>query len=402
MEQTQRSAEYVFQGTMYFYRASKIQCRYQFTLDEAVDPAALQAALDSVLARADYYRVRLVWEKRNAFLEPNPEPCRIRTDSVMPQIPEQTNGYLFSVGCEGDTLYLDWYHFIADGHGMSQLASLLLKEYWNLRHGASFAREPLASDPPYDIEAMLRQYPEDPGENDLHREVLQTCEGAPRRVLVRLDKQSMVQAGLRCGAKPFSALTGLLCQACRLYFGKDTVRYAYSTDTRDAVGVPNAQYNCVASFQGDVTFPQSARLQDVLPGLDADIRANLQPESKLRRMTQQMGWIYKVSQQKASLKIKQRIFQMGEYVSGVPADFWISYVGGPLIPAERELEQHMRDFQVWVPADGASMGVEATSLNGVVTLCIQNKAQQPGLAEAIRTACEREGVRVLEARELDG
>ncbi len=35
------------------------------------------------------------------------------------------------------------------------------------------------------------------------------------------------------------------------------------------------------------------------------------------------------------------------------------------------------------------MGVEASSLNGIITLCIENKAEMPGLAGMIRTAFEK-------------
>ena len=47
------------------------------------------------------------------------------------------------------------------------------------------------------------------------------------------------------------------------------------------------------------------------------------------------------------------------------------------------------------------MGVEASSLNGVITLCIENKAKMPGLAASLRTAFAKEGIAVLEAVELD-
>lgn len=114
-----------------------------------------------------------------------------------------------------------------------------------------------------------------------------------------------------------------------------------------------------------------------------------------------MSWVYKVDQQKAPLRIKQRVFQMGEYISGVPADFWLSYLGNPLLPATPELEQYTKDFNVWVPPDGGSMGVEASSLNGIITLCIENKAEMPGLAGMIRTAFEKEDITVLEAVDLD-
>ena len=57
-------------------------------------------------------------------------------------------------------------------------------------------------------------------------------------------------------------------------------------------------------------------------------------------------------------------------------------------------------FRSWVPADGASIGVECTTLHGVITICIQNKAQKPGYAAALRRAFESAGVKVLEAAEL--
>ena len=82
MEAAQRSAEYVFQGIMYYFRREKVCPRYQFTLKDPVDPALLQQALDAALEAAPYYRVRLVWEKRKAM--PSPEkstpPCYSRRD----------------------------------------------------------------------------------------------------------------------------------------------------------------------------------------------------------------------------------------------------------------------------------------------------------------------------------
>ena len=136
------------------------------------------------------------------------------------------------------------------------------------------------------------------------------------------------------------------------------------------------------------------------PGVDAAIREALQPENRRFRMAEQMGWVYKVYQQKAPLKIKKRIYQMGEYISGFPADFWLSYLGDPFLPADEVLEGYIRDFQTWVLPDGASIGLEATSLHGVITLCIENKARTPGYAAVLRSVLEAEGVQVLEAIEL--
>ena len=388
---------------MYFFRREKIQCRYQFALQDAVEPALLQRALNEALSAAPYYRVQLVWEKRDAFLEPNLNPCLVYAGSAMRAIPEETNGYLFSVSCEGDTVYFDWYHFLMDGRGVSSLLTRILELYCNLRYSTAFANPPIVCSPPYDIKAMMEKYPAPAaGESTLQRDVVQTWEGRMRRTRVRLTKQSLVDCAVENSVKPFTALAGLLSLALRGYLGKDEIQYSYSADTRKAVGVPDALYNCVCSFQDSVKLTDSTRLADIVPAMDASVRRNLQPEAQLRQMAQQMAWVYKVDQQKAPLRIKQRVFQMGEYISGIPADFWLSYLGNPLLPATLELQQYIRDFNVWVPPDGGSMGVEASSLNGVITLCIENKAEMPGLAAAIRTAFEKEGITVLEAEDLDG
>ena len=110
-----------------------------------------------------------------------------------------------------------------------------------------------------------------------------------------------------------------------------------------------------------------------------------------------MGWVYQVYRQRASLKIKKRVFQMGEYISGFPADFWVSYIGSPLLPHSPELEAYLTDFQTWVLPDGASLAMEVTSLHGVLTCCIENKVDKPGYLEALRDVMEQEGIRVLEA-----
>ena len=312
MNESQRSTEYIFQGTMYFFRREKILCRYQFALKDAVEPALLQRALDAALAAVPYYRVQLVQEKRESFLEPNPNPCLVYPGSAQRDIPEQTNGYLFSVSCEGDTVYFDWYHFLADGNGVSPFLTRILEQYCNLRYGTAFANTPIVCSPAYDIEAMMAKYPAPTAdESTLQRDVVQTCEGRMRRTRVRLTKQSLVERAVENSVKPFTALAGLLSLALRSYLGKDEILYSYSTDTRREAGVPDALYNCVCSFQDNVTLTGSTRLADIVPGMDAFVRRSLQPEVKLQRMAEQMNWVYKVDRQKAPLRIKQRVFQMG-------------------------------------------------------------------------------------------
>ena len=290
MNESQRSTEYIFQGTMYFFRREKILCRYQFALQDAVEPALLQRALEAALSAAPYYRVQLVQEKRSFFLEPNPNPCLVYQGSAQRDIPEETNGYLFSVSCEGDTVYFDWYHFLMDGHGVSPFLTRILEQYCNLRYGTAFANTPIVCSPAYDIEAMMEKYPPlTATESTMQRDVVQTWEGRMRRTRVRLTKQSLVDRAVENGVKPFTALAGLLSLALRSYLGKDEIQYSYSADTRREAGVPDALYNCVCSFQDNITLTGNTRLADIVPGMDAFVRRSLQPEAKLQRMAEQMG-----------------------------------------------------------------------------------------------------------------
>ena len=397
MDAAQRA---VFQGIVYYYRENQVLCRYQASLRDPVDPVLLQEALDAARPLAEYYFCRVVWEKREAHLEPNDAPCRVRQGSVQPRIPEETEDYLFSLGWEGDTIYLDWFHFLADGRGGSPFFTLLLSLYCNLKYDAGFACGVLASDPPYDVEELLARYPESQVANDLQKDVLQISEGTPHFLRLRMDRQSLVDLAVREGVGPFSALMGLTCQAAQRYLEKDELIYSCAADTRAALGVPNALYNCIASFQLPLHLEPGTRLHGFVRQLDQDIRQSLTPERRLFRMAEQMGWVYQVFRQKAALKIKKRIFQMGEYISGFPADFWVSYIGSPLLPRSPELERYLTDFQTWVLPDGASLAMEVTSLHGVLTCCIENKVDRPGYLEALRSVLEQEGVRVLEAVQL--
>ena len=398
MESTQRD---VFQGIMYYYRENTIICRYAVTWKEEVDRELLQQAFEKVRPLARYFFQKVVWEKRECHLEPNDAPFTVRLGHAQPHVLENNNDFLLACSCEGNHIYFDWFHFLADGRGSSQLMTLVLKQYCNLRYGTYFACEALVEEQPYDIEEILAQYPESYVANDMQKDVTQTVEQEPRCIRLRLDKQSLLDAALPLGVKPFSALMTLFCKAGREYFGRDELMYNYSTDARKALGTPQALFNCVASFQRPITVTAEDTLETLAPGVDADIKANLTPERQRFRLAEQMGWVYQVYRQRASLKIKKRVFQMGEYISGFPSDFWVSYQGDPFVPADPELEAYITDLQTWVAADGATIGVECITLHGVITLCIENKAGRPGYADVLRRAFEAEGVKVLEAVELE-
>ena len=398
-----RYSEFLPQGAMYFYREKNIYCRYQYALKDPVDPALLQQAVDAALDAADYFKMKLVREKRDVYLVENDQPFTVSLGSQLKAMPEETGGYLFNVSCEGDTVYFDWFHFLADGHGVSRFLTRILMEYCNRRYGAGFDCPPLPSAPAYDMDALVALDPTAGQERLPEIEPVQPEAGQLCRSMVRLDKQSLVDAALACGVKPVSALLGLLSLAMQPLVGRERVEYCYSTDTRRTLKVPDAFYNCVASFRYGVDAGPKVRLADIVPAIDADLKASLVPSTQLGQMAKMMNWVVRVDALKAPLKIKRRVFSMGEAMGNFPADFWISYLGDPLDPDRRypaALLDYIRDFEVWVPPDGASVGYEVASLHGQLILCIQDKLGHAGPTEDIRAGCEREGVKVLSTAQM--
>ena len=396
MNEAQRA---VFQGIPYYYHEEQVNCRYQLTLKDPVDPALLQQALDTSRPLAGWYFQKVVWERRQASLMPNDAPCRVWVGSAEPNIPEETSDYLFSLHCEGRTIYFDWFHFLADGRGFSPFMTLVLMEYCNLRYGTAFVCEALAEDPPFDPEELLAEFPESQAPGNLKTEAVDISCGTPKRLRLRLSWKSVIERAKQEQVKPFSVLLGLICQASRDYLGKEQLIYSYPADLRGMLGLPNARYNCIATYQLPLRLAAQDRLQDFVQKLDAEVRDSLRPERLRFRMAEQMGFVCRVFQQKAPLKIQKRIFQMGEYISGSPADFWMSYLGDPFSPQDPELEAYVEDFQTWVPPQSASFAMEVTRLRDLWTVCIENKVDRPGFLNTLCAVLEAEGIQVLEAAE---
>ena len=387
---------------MYYFRREKVCPRYQFTLKDPVDPALLQQALDAALGAAPYYRVRLVWEKRKAFLEPNPEPCLVYPDSVMREMPEQTNGYFFAVHCAQNVVYFDWFHFIADGHGVSPFLTRILELYCNLRYGTAFANLPIPCSPAYDIAKLVEQYPlQVMDETTMQREVVETCEEPMHRIRIRFAKKDLVAKGVQERRQASAPSWAWLCIALGEYAGQGHHPVFLLCRHAGRHGCPQRTVQLRVFLPGRSDPARGVRLEEFVQQMDRAVKDSLTAERKRRKMADQMGWVYLVDQQKAALRIKQRVFQMGEYISGIPGRFLVQLSGQSLMPATPELAQYITDFGVWVPPEGGSLCVEASTLNGIITLCIENKVPKAGLPGILRRVLEAEGIPVLEAKALD-
>jgi hypothetical protein len=392
-------ATFIAPGFLYLLREKQNVCRFELTFRDEIDPAALQAALDAVLLRAPFFRSALVWQDKNTpALVPNDAPCVVTMDGNSRTIPEETNGYLFAITCMGCVVVCEYLHFLTDGRGITQFLTQLTQEYCNRRYGTNFAGEPLISAPLYSMEQLNAVYAANHQTDAKPHETLTTK--LPQSRLYHTVKADWVAFAQRNGVKPFCVMLAALCKALRLCGAADEVIFSYAVDSRRAMNVPQALYNCVSILQGTAQVSPDASLSAFVGAVDAQVRRDMADDEKLCRvMAGITGWANEVAQMKAPFKIKQRVFQMGEAASSFHTDFWLSYLGDPFVSAAdpAALRAYLQDYQVWVEPDMSNMGIEAISLNGKTIFCVQDRLASDGFDAAFRRVLQEEHIRLCKA-----
>jgi hypothetical protein len=182
----------------------------------------------------------------------------------------------------------------------------------------------------------------------------------------------------------------------------EAVDYKYAMDARAAWDIPEALYNCVAIVPGEVTAAANAdenALANSAAQIDARVRGVARDPDEARRLLSRVtGWAEEIMRQKAPFRVKRRVYQMGEAASRVHTDFWMSYLGNPFASGEAEGEttvaRYVEDFTVWVPPDTARIAIEAVSLNGIVTFCVQDKLGEEGFDDTFRAVLKRENITI--------
>ncbi len=123
-------------GAQYFYLASstRFMLRYIFTMDTPVSRDNLQKAVDTAMKRYPYFRVRAVLIDNTYKLEKNDLPFIVyEGDEFISLGDKRINGHLVSFACNGNDLYIDYFHGLTDGRGMMPLLRSVFY-YYSIYH----------------------------------------------------------------------------------------------------------------------------------------------------------------------------------------------------------------------------------------------------------------------------
>jgi hypothetical protein len=106
--------------------------RVSVDLAAEIDPAILEVALDDVLKRCSYAKVRLHKGFFWYFLSPNPEAPLLHPEGAYPCarfIFKKNNGYLFKVFYSRHRIALECFHALTDGTGALTYLKMLVQRY---------------------------------------------------------------------------------------------------------------------------------------------------------------------------------------------------------------------------------------------------------------------------------
>lgn len=118
--------------------------RLSATLTEAVDPAVLEEAQRSTLARFPGFALKL---KRGVFwyyLEHNEGGPKVLPDGPYPCAPmdfKENGGFMFRVRYHGNRIAVEIFHVLTDGSGGLCFLKTLVAEYLRLKYGADIPRD---------------------------------------------------------------------------------------------------------------------------------------------------------------------------------------------------------------------------------------------------------------------
>lgn len=106
---------------------------FEFILKDEVDINKLYEATNKALKLHLIFATKLIYDKKY-YLEDNDAPLKILNRNEAPNnFGKTTNGYLWRISYDTNTLYFDFCHGITDGRGMARFITTILEYYYDLQ-----------------------------------------------------------------------------------------------------------------------------------------------------------------------------------------------------------------------------------------------------------------------------
>ncbi len=378
--------------------------RLALRLRDEVDGDMLCEALKKTEKRYPYFSVHLSKNDAECYFEENTAPVALlHTDRRITLNAPESNGHVWAVCYQGDRLFLDFYHGIADGTGMYMVLATLLYYYCSARYGVTDHEgirtledsilpeetvDPLDLLPVVDLSKLPSQAPA-PAFLVVDDGGAKPC--APTITDVEIPESAFVRFSSASDASPGTMVSLLLARAIDARYPRreKTIKGGYVVNGRPMLHAPKSHHNCVTT----VRYDYSERLKNMpfdrqCTALRGITFVQSDEEYVQKMMTAVSSRYRAILAMPGSVEEKAQTF--GRMIAGgrLFLTHIVSYVGQW---KHKAIGAYIEEFWTHVPAAN-DFTTEISAINGKIGLSILRSFEDDELLELFFRQLEANGI----------
>ncbi len=372
--------------------------RFVLELTEDVDTDALQYAAEKVKIRYPYFSVKIRQKEESYVLEENDKPFVISLDGTPKCLGSaESKEHLLAFAKDGNRIFLDVSHFIADGNGITPVVKTMLYYYIEKRFGTEgidpkgirLVTEPVEED------EYLYPFPEAPlpekEEMDLNRKEYDPFQfddaffddAGPYAYHLQVKQQDLMRYAKSNDGSPVSFISVILFKALmELYPDTEKdILFQIPHEYRKVLGRPLSHDSLATVF--NVRLSSRNRNMDI-ETLNTAVR----------------GQIILGSDPAADTKVINGMVQLGAYMQMLPLEgkkqtmlgavagslnrhtFGNSYTGNV---SWNGMERYLRNVYIYAGENhfSGAIGVEVFTVGEFFSLCVMQPGKNPAFVNAM-------------------
>ncbi len=379
--------------------------RFHLIMDRPVEPEKMRRALDRTAERYPYFRVTLKKNEAGYYYEKNDAPVALLcTREAVTLNSEQTNGHIWAVCYDGDSLFIDIYHGRTDGTGAYFLIATLLY-YYLKEQGADLDAagirtldtpvslqevfDPLLELPLADL-SKVRRAPAPPAVSVMKASNLQRADAKGFITRLMIPEKAFIPFSRENDASPGIMICALLARAIRHVHPDlpESVTGGYVINARPMLHAGETFHNCtnraVLEYSRKVESMPLTKQCTVFRGmtfLQSD-------EDRVRKAMTLSGSLGKMILDIPDME--RRVRTARSMILGVleSTSYTVSYVGKWKFP---QLGEHIREFWLETPAGSFPM-IELSAVNGQLFVSIMQSYSERIYYNALLEELKAQGI----------
>lgn len=236
--------------------------RIIINMKEEIQEEMLQKAVNMAIRRYPYFSIRVVRKENGYDVVENDKPIVVYKGFKPPYLgTDETNGHFMAVGYEKKSLFIDCYHSLTDGNGVTPFAKTLLYYYLCEKTGEQLdpsginrVEDPVEDDEICDPVSKIQDFPEQPfyeyePEEPFHLgELTRDSEGKETTHYIKIDEKSFMEYSKTNDGTPNATLTAMFYKALLKHHPEieKPIVAGVAMTTRSALNVDKSYGNLVA------------------------------------------------------------------------------------------------------------------------------------------------------------